>query len=162
MPQSQLRRSVLPGPAASETFSIGELAVEFEVTPRTIRFYEEKSLISPRRSGQDRIYSRRDRVRLHLILRGKRLGYSLSDISEMVNSYDLADGQVEQLRITLKKSRERIFVLEQQRKDIDEALAELEESCKQIGIIFLMSDSFNLRKKRIKRFITNFKYFIWT
>lgn len=131
MNQSQLKHA-LPDPAESETFSIGELAEEFEVTARAIRFYEEKGLISPQRNGQDRVYSRRDRVRLHLILRGKRLGFSLSDVAEMINSYDLADGQVEQLRVTLAKSRERIAALEQQRADIDEALAELNDSCETI------------------------------
>jgi len=129
--QTQLKHA-LPDPAESETFSIGELAEEFEVTPRAIRFYEEKGLISPRRNGQDRVYSRRDRVRLHLILRGKRLGFSLSDVAEMINSYDLEDGQVGQLRVTLDKSRERIAALEQQRADIDEALAELSHSCETI------------------------------
>jgi DNA-binding transcriptional MerR regulator len=130
--QSQLKQP-LPAPAESETFSIGELADEFDVTPRTIRFYEEKGLISPKRNGQDRVYSRRDRVRLHLILRGKRLGFSLSDVAEMINSYNPAYGQVEQLRLTLEKSRERISALEQQRADIDEVLSELAESCQAIS-----------------------------
>ncbi len=125
----------MPDPAESETFSIGELAEEFDVTARAIRFYEEKDLISPARNGQDRVYSRRDRVRLHLILRGKRLGFSLSDVAEMINSYDLADGQVEQLRVTLEKSEERIAALRQQRSDIDEALAELTHSCETINNI---------------------------
>jgi len=132
--KSQLKHP-LPDPAESETFSIGELAEEFDVTARAIRFYEEKGLISPARNGQDRIYSRRDRVRLHLILRGKRLGFSLSDVAEMINSYDLADGQVEQLRVTLEKSRERMVALHQQRADIDEALAELTQSCETINNI---------------------------
>lgn len=134
MSKSQLKHP-LPDPAESETFSIGELAEEFDVTARAIRFYEEKGLISPARNGQDRIYSRRDRVRLHLILRGKRLGFSLSDVAEMINSYDLADGQVEQLRVTLEKSRERMVALHQQRADIDEALAELTQSCETINNI---------------------------
>ena len=134
MSKSQLKHP-MPDPAESETFSIGELAEEFDVTARAIRFYEEKDLISPARNGQDRVYSRRDRVRLHLILRGKRLGFSLSDVAEMINSYDLADGQVEQLRVTLEKSEERIAALRQQRSDIDEALAELTHSCETINNI---------------------------
>ncbi len=134
MSKSQLKHP-MPDPAESETFSIGELAEEFDVTARAIRFYEEKGLISPARNGQDRVYSRRDRVRLHLILRGKRLGFSLSDVAEMINSYDLADGQVEQLRVTLEKSEERIAALRQQRSDIDEALAELTHSCETINNI---------------------------
>ena len=132
MSQSQLKQ-VLPDPAETETFSISELAEEYGVTPRAIRFYEEKGLMSPARNGQDRIYSRRDRVRLHLILRGKRLGFSLSDVAEMINSYDLDDGQVEQLKVTLKKSRERMAALEQQRADIDEALEELTETCETLN-----------------------------
>src|SRR5690606_18198222 len=81
------------------------------------------------RAGQARIYSRRDRARLMLILRGKRLGFSLDEIKEMIDLYDLGDGQVEQARLTLKRSRERLAVLERQRRDINEAIKELKESC---------------------------------
>jgi DNA-binding transcriptional MerR regulator len=116
----------------TETYTITELAGEFQITPRTIRFYEDKELLCPRRNGMNRVYSRRDRGRLKLILRGKRLGFSLDDIKEMLDLYDLGDGQVEQLRTTLRKSRERIGVLKSQRRDIDQATKELEESCQAI------------------------------
>jgi len=116
----------------TEKYSISELSEEFGVTPRTIRFYEEKGLISPSRNGQDRVYSRRDHVRLNLVLRGKRLGFSLADIEEMISLYDLGDEQIEQLRVTLKKSELRLEALKQQRRDIDEAVEELEHICEEI------------------------------
>jgi len=118
-----------PGPGAPELYSITALAEEFAVTPRAIRFYEDKGLLAPQRVGLNRIYSRRDRVRLGLILRGKRLGFSLSDIREMLDLYDLGDGQIEQMRLTLRKSRARLAALERQRRDLDEAIAELRDAC---------------------------------
>ena len=102
------------------------------MTPRAIRFYEDRGLLAPQRVGLNRIYGRRDRARLALILRGKRLGFSLSDIREMLDLYDLGDGQVEQLRVTLRKSRDRLAALERQRRDIDEAIAELKGACRHI------------------------------
>jgi DNA-binding transcriptional MerR regulator len=117
---------------APELYSITALADEFGVTARAIRFYEDKGLLSPQRVGLNRIYGRRDRARLALILRGKRLGFSLSDIREMLDLYDLGDGQVEQMRLTLRKSRERLATLERQRRDLDEAIAELKEACRHL------------------------------
>lgn len=119
-------------PASTHTYTITELAEEFSVTPRTIRFYEDKDLLSPRRNGLARVYSRRDRARLKLILRGKRLGFSLADIKEMIDLYDLGDGQVEQMRLTHRKIAERIEALEAQRADLDAAIAELRDSQRQI------------------------------
>jgi DNA-binding transcriptional MerR regulator len=110
------------------SFTITELAEEFGITPRAIRFYEDKGLLSPARNGLNRIYSRRDRGRLKLILRGKRLGFALNEIREMLDLYDLGDGQVEQLRLTIKRARERIQALEHQRHEVDQAIAELRES----------------------------------
>jgi len=107
------------------TFSISELAEEFGVTPRAIRFYEDEELIKPTRQGQSRIYSPRDRVRLALILRGKRVGFSLIEIKEMLDLYDLKDGQATQLSYSIKKFDERINALERQRADIEQALSEL-------------------------------------
>ncbi len=111
------------------TFTITQLAHEFKITSRAIRFYEDKGLLKPRRHGLQRIYSRRDRARLSLILRGKRLGFSLAAIREMLDLYDLGDGQVQQLRVTVKRARERLASLEAQRRDIDDAIAELRDSC---------------------------------
>lgn len=107
------------------SFTIGDLAREFGVTLRTLRFYEDKGLISPRRHGQARIYSRRDRARLKLILHGKRVGFSLAEISRMLDLYDLKDGQVTQLRVALDKFDEQIGFLEAQRAELETALAEL-------------------------------------
>lgn len=115
-----------------ETYTIQRLSKEFGVTARTLRFYEAKSLLHPERAGQSRVFSHRDRARLKLILRGKRLGFSLSEIKEMLDLYDVGDGQVEQLKVTLAKARQRIRELEGQRGDIDAALAELHEGCTQI------------------------------
>ena len=109
----------------ADTFTITDLATEFNLTARAIRFYEDKKLLRPTRQGLNRVYLRRDRARLMLILRGKRLGFALAEIREMLDLYDLGDGQVEQLRTTLKRSRERLAVLEEQRRDINEAIREL-------------------------------------
>ncbi|MCC2113902.1 MAG: MerR family DNA-binding transcriptional regulator, partial [Hyphomicrobiales bacterium] len=107
---------------AKTTFTIGDLAREFGTTLRTLRFYEDKGLLHPKRDGQQRLYSRRDRARLNLILRGKRVGFSLNEIREMVDLYDLRDGQVTQLRVALSKFSEQIAVLEEQRRDIEQAI----------------------------------------
>lgn len=115
-----------------ETFTITNLAEEFGITTRAIRFYEDKELLRPSRDGMNRVYSRRDRARLQLILRGKRLGFSLAEIKEMLDLYDVEDGQREQLKYTLQKARERIEMLLRQRRDIDDALAELKQGCTQI------------------------------
>lgn len=108
---------------AAETYTIMELAREFSITPRTIRFYEDKGLLHPARRGNNRVYNRRDRARLMLILRGKRLGFSLNDIRETIDLYDGGNG--EQYRVTLEKVNARIAALEQQQKDIDLTLDEL-------------------------------------
>ena len=113
-------------------FSISELAKEFEVTPRTLRFYEDKELLCPKRKGQRRIYSRRDRARLKLVLQGKRVGFSLAEIREMLDLYDLRDGQDTQLKVSLARFRERIASLERQKNDIDQAITDLNRTC---GII---------------------------
>ena len=109
----------------SSMFTIGDLAREFGVTLRTLRFYEDKGLLNPKRDGLNRLYSRRDRARLKLVLMGKRVGFSLTEIKNMLDLYDLRDGQVTQLRVALNRFNEQIAVLEQQKKDIEQALAEL-------------------------------------
>ncbi|MBC8267352.1 MAG: MerR family DNA-binding transcriptional regulator [Rhodospirillaceae bacterium] len=108
-----------------DIYGIAELAREFNVTTRTIRFYEDKGLLSPERQGQRRVYSSRDRVRLRLIMRGKRLGFSLSEIREMIDLYDDDPSEVAQLKLFLSKIRERQAVLNQQQADIAAIVKEL-------------------------------------
>jgi DNA-binding transcriptional MerR regulator len=115
-------------PASEEQFTIRDLAREFDVTARTLRFYEEKGLIAPRRAGQDRLYSRRDRARLKYVLMGKSVGFSLEEIRAMLDLYDLGDGQVTQLRVAHARFREQIDRLKRQRREIDRAIAELERA----------------------------------
>ena len=107
--------------------TVNELAEALEVTPRTIRFYEQKGLIQPRRAGTVRVFTRRDRARLLLILRGKRLGFSLRDIREYLDLYDADPTQREQVRLLLGKVRARIAALERQHRDLEQATAELRD-----------------------------------
>ncbi len=109
------------------SYGIAELAREFNVTTRTIRFYEDKGLLSPERQGQRRVYSPRDRVRLRLIMRGKRLGFSLSEIRQMIDLYDDDPSEVAQLKLFLEKIRERQAVLSQQQADIAAIVSELDK-----------------------------------
>lgn len=112
-----------------DTYSMTELRREFDVSARTLRFYEDKGLLHPTRVGQNRIFSYRDRARLKLILRGKRVGFSLAEIGEILDLYNLKDGQVTQLRVSLEKGRERIAALEEQKRDIEDAIADLTRTC---------------------------------
>ena len=115
-----------------ESYTIQRLAREFGVTSRTLRFYEAKDFLHPTRRGINRVFDHRDRGRLKLILRGKRLGFSLAEIKEMLDLYNLDDGQVAQLQVTLEKARRRLKELEAQREDIDAAIVELQNGCRQI------------------------------
>jgi DNA-binding transcriptional MerR regulator len=126
MPNAQaLRRPA--GEDPPPLYSIGDLAAEFTISPRAIRFYEDQDLLRPQRIGGNRVYNHRDRARLILVLRGKRLGFSLADIKEMLDLYDVDPEHVEQLRVALAKGRERIAELERQRAEITEMLGELQE-----------------------------------
>ena len=109
----------------AELFTIGELSAAFGLSPRAIRFYEDQGLIAPERVGVQRVYSKRDRARLQLILRGKRLGFSLADIREFLDLYDAGPGP--QRAMTLELTRARIRELEQQLEDITITLAELRD-----------------------------------
>ncbi|WP_047865964.1 MerR family transcriptional regulator [Rubrobacter aplysinae] len=104
---------------------IGELVEEFDVTARTIRFYEERGLISPDRNARTRVYDERDRVRLRLILRGKRLGFDLEEVREMLSLYELDDGEARQLEHCIEVGRDKIAALERQREDVEATLADL-------------------------------------
>ncbi len=111
----------------SSTYTITQLSQEFDVTTRTIRFYEDQGLLTPSRNGQTRVYSARDRVRLKLVLRGKRLGFSLGEIREMLDMYDAEPGEAGQLELFLAKIADRRRLLEQQQEDIALTLKELDE-----------------------------------
>ena len=114
-------------PAAQPTYTISDLAKEFGVTTRTIRFYEAEGMISPTRDGQRRIFSGRDRTRLKLILRGKRIGFTLAEIREIVDMYDSAPGEAGQLRHLIERIETQRAELEARRAVIDTTLADLAE-----------------------------------
>ena len=113
-------------PAMAETYGIAELAREFGVTARTIRHYEDEGLIAPLRDGQRRVYRPRDRTRLRLILRGRRLGFALAEVREIVDLYDAAPGETGQLELLLAKIAGRRAGLEAKRADIEATLDDLE------------------------------------
>lgn len=117
------------------TLTITDLAREFELTTRAIRFYEDQGLLVPSRDGRNRIYSKRDRVRLKLILRGKRLGFSLREIKELFDLFASAQGESAQLKQYLKLLAQKRVLLEEKKKDIDAVLSEIdmfETQCKRI------------------------------
>lgn len=112
---------------ATQTWTIAELAAEFGVTHRTIRWYEDRGLVTPERRGTQRIFHPRDRVRLALVLRGKRLGFPLEEIRRIIDMYDEQPGERGQLEYLLEQVAQRRAELEQRRRDIDAVLAELDE-----------------------------------
>jgi len=114
------------------TFTIRQLCLEFKCTPRALRFYEDKGLLSPARQGLNRVYSYKDRARLQLILRGKRVNLSLAEIREILDLYDKNDGGATQNATALRKFRERIVTLERQREDLDHAIEELRSACQNL------------------------------
>jgi DNA-binding transcriptional MerR regulator len=111
----------------ARTYTIRQLCLEFKCTPRALRFYEDKGLLNPARDGMNRVYSYRDRGRLQLILRGKRVGLSLAEIGEILDLYEADDTGAAQAAKSLKKFRERVVALEQQKRDIDDAIVQLQQ-----------------------------------
>lgn len=117
---------VMPGEAETDLTRIGDMAKTFGVTLRALRFYEDKGLLQPRREGAKRFYTRRDRARLKLILLGRRVGFSLREVKQMIDLYDPTGSNTKQLRLTLEKSEKQLVRLLKQRASIDEAIAELD------------------------------------
>jgi DNA-binding transcriptional MerR regulator len=119
--------------AVVRTFTISELAAEFDITPRAIRFYEDVGLLTPGRAGRNRVYAQRDRTRL--TLRGKRLGLSLQEVKDRVDLYESPSDTAQQLSAFLRTLSEHRTLLEQQREDLDITLAEIaqhEERCRRL------------------------------
>jgi DNA-binding transcriptional MerR regulator len=111
----------------TDAMTIREMCNSFGVTPRTLRFYEQKELLFPIREGTRRLFTRRDRARLTLILRGKRFGFNLEDIRQLLDMYDRDGHQEAQLSRTYEVALDRLAVMERQRSDLDDAIAELKD-----------------------------------
>jgi DNA-binding transcriptional MerR regulator len=123
-----------PVPQTSTTFTISDLAREFAITPRTIRFWEDQGILAPEREGSKRVFTRRDRARLKMALRGKRLGLSLAEIKDLIGMYASTEDETPQLLECLRVMAKRREALEQQREDIEAMLAEIslfEQQCQQ-------------------------------
>lgn len=119
------RLSQMTPSCSQKLLTIREMCDRFDVTPRTLRFYEAKELIAPLRDGQKRLYTKRDRARMKLILRGKRFGFSLEEIRELLELYRRDDRELTQLRRTRELALERLSDMKRQRNELDEAIAEL-------------------------------------
>ncbi len=115
-----------------DTLTIREMCEAFDVTPRTLRFYESKELLFPRRDGQKRLFTRRDRARLTLILRGKRFGFSLEEIRQLLDLYYVGDQQATQLSATLGLARDRLVDMERRRADLDAAIGDLRNQMRMV------------------------------
>jgi DNA-binding transcriptional MerR regulator len=116
---------------SGETMTIREMTDHFKVTPRTLRFYESKELLWPLRSGHHRLYTKREQARLKLILRGKKFGFSLEDIRQLLDLYDIGDQQHTQFRQTYKLAHQRLEIMELQRRELDETILELKQQLAQ-------------------------------
>ncbi len=116
----------------NQTWSISQMCRDFDVTPRTLRFYEQKDMLSPARKGWTRIFGYRDRARVKLILRGKRAGFALDEIKEMLDLYNLRDGNRQQLELASVKMKERLIRLKEQQVEVEEAIVDLKQTVKVI------------------------------
>jgi DNA-binding transcriptional MerR regulator len=123
-----VQNMVKPDTAAEELFRIGEIADEFKVTLRTLRFYEDKGLIGPKRVGSSRLYGRRERARLRLIILGRDIGFSLEDIREMLDLYEPKAGNKAQLRLALEKAGEQLQRLNDQKRAVEEGISRLNDA----------------------------------
>ncbi|MCV2868277.1 MerR family DNA-binding transcriptional regulator [Defluviimonas sp. WL0002] len=110
-----------------DVMTIREMCDAFDVTPRTLRFYEAKELLFPIREGQKRLFTRRDRARLKLILRGKRFGFTLEELRQLLSLYDLGDGQRTQLTRTIEVAQQHLCNMQRQREDLETAITELQD-----------------------------------
>ena len=134
----------MPAPASmppGEQFSITDLAEAYGITTRSLRFYEDHGLLAPERRGQSRIYSRADFARLGWVLRGKRVGFSLAEIKDLLDLYDRQDGRTRQRQKTIEKCRERVTALEAQRRDLDQMIEELTGFCTELEKLVQKSSS---------------------
>ncbi len=122
------------------SYTISQLSREFDITPRALRFYEDKDLLHPARDGMNRVYSMRDRARVKLILQGKRIGLSLNDIRELLDLYDLGDGQRAQMRASLKKFQRQVGELERKKQDIEDSLIALHNAIDHVKAKLDMSE----------------------